>query len=80
VDLPADPVVAQLTLPLRFGGFGLHVTTTLEANAAVLAAASTAEVAMHSAPAPFRPFHPGSPICASLMRQWATLRDAAPGL
>jgi hypothetical protein len=79
-DLPADPVVAQLILPLRFGGFGPRVTTTLEANAAFLAAAGIAEVAMQSAPAPFRPFHPGSPISASLKRQWAMLRDAAPGL
>jgi hypothetical protein len=79
-DLPADPVVAQVIFPLRFGGFGLHVTTTLEANAAFLAAAGTAEVAMQSAPAPFWPFHPGSPICASLTRQWAMLRDAVPGL
>jgi hypothetical protein len=27
-DLPADPVVAQLTLLLRFGGFSLHNTVT----------------------------------------------------
>jgi hypothetical protein len=31
-DLPADTVVARLALPLRFGGFGLRVTTTLEAD------------------------------------------------
>jgi hypothetical protein len=40
-DLPADPVVAQLALPLRFGGSGLRATTTLEADAAFLAAAGT---------------------------------------
>jgi hypothetical protein len=81
-DLPADPVVAQLILPLRFGGFSLRVTTTLEANTAFLAAAGTAagEVAMQSAPAPFWPFLLGSFICASLKSQWAKLRDAAPGL
>jgi hypothetical protein len=72
--------VAQLTFPLHFRGFGLRVTTTLEAAAAFLATAGSAEIALQPKPAPLRPFHPGSPICTSLMRQWATLRDAAPGL
>jgi hypothetical protein len=50
-----------------------------EADAASLAAAGTAETAPRSAPAPFRPFHPESPICTSLTCQWATLHNAAPG-
>jgi hypothetical protein len=41
--------------------------------------ASTAEIALLSASAPFQPFHLGSPICTSLTCQWATLHNAAPG-
>jgi hypothetical protein len=66
--LPADPVVAQLTLPLHFGGFSLCVTTSLEADAAFLAAAGTTRIALESAPATIRPFPPESPICTSLQR------------
>jgi hypothetical protein len=61
--------MAQFTLSLRFGGFGLRATTTLETGAAFLATAGTAEVAMQSTLAPFRLFHPESPIYASLARQ-----------
>jgi hypothetical protein len=61
-NLPADPVVAQLTLPLRFRGFGLRVTTSLEAGTAFLAAAGTAEIALRSTLAPFWPFHLDSPL------------------
>jgi hypothetical protein len=55
-DLPADLVVAQQTLPLCFGGFGLRVTTSLETDAALLADAGTTEFALRSAPASFEPF------------------------
>jgi hypothetical protein len=78
--LTSDPVVAQLALPLRSGGFGLRLTTPLEADTTFLAAAGAADVAMRPAPPPFRPFNPTSPHCAALIARWAALHDVAPGL
>jgi hypothetical protein len=78
--MQSDPVVAQLALPLRFGGFGLRLTTLLEADAAFLAAAGAADVAMRPASPPFRPFNPASPHCAALIARWVALHNAAPGL
>jgi hypothetical protein len=66
-DMQSDPVVTQLALPLRSGGFGLRLTTPLKADAAFLAAASAADVAMWPAPPPFRSFNPASPHCAALI-------------
>jgi hypothetical protein len=66
-DMQSDPVVAQLALPLRSGGFGLRLTTSLEADAAFLAAAGAAGVAMRPAPPPFCPLNPASPHCAALI-------------
>jgi hypothetical protein len=77
--MQSDPVVAQLALPLRSGGFGPRLTTPLEADAAFLAAAGAADVAMRPAPPPFRPFNPASPHCAALVAGWVALHDAAPG-
>jgi hypothetical protein len=57
----SDLVVARLALPLRSGGFGLRLTTHLEADTAFLAAAGAADMAGLSAPPPFRPFNPGAP-------------------
>jgi hypothetical protein len=57
-DLPSDPTVAQLSLPLCSEGFGLRLPTPLNADATFLSASSTAEIALRSAPAPFRPFQP----------------------
>jgi hypothetical protein len=79
-DMQSDPEVAQLALPLRSGGFGLRLTTPLEADAAFLAVAGAADVAMRPAPPPFRPFNPASPHCAALIARWVALHDAAPGL
>jgi hypothetical protein len=71
---------SRLALPLRFNGFGLRLTTPLEADAAFLAAAGAADVAMRPAPPPFRPLNPASPHCAALIARWVALHDAAPGL
>jgi hypothetical protein len=79
-DMQSDPVVAQLALPLRSGGFGLRLTTPLEADAAFLAAAGAAGVALQPALTPFRPFNPASPHCAALIARWVALHDAVPGL
>jgi hypothetical protein len=79
-DMQSDPVVAQLALPLRFVGFGLRLTTPLEADAAFLAAAGAADVAMRPAPTPFHPLNPASPHFAALVARWVALQDAAPGL
>jgi hypothetical protein len=76
----SDPVVAQLELPLRSGGFGLRLTTPLEADAAFMAAAGAADVAMRPVPSLFRPFNRASPHCAVFVARWAALHDAAPGL
>jgi hypothetical protein len=74
--MQSDPVVAQLALPLRSGGFCLRLTTSFEANAAFLAAAGAADVAMRPAPPPFRPFNPASPHCAALIARWVVLHNA----
>jgi hypothetical protein len=74
-----DTVIAQLALPLRSGRFGLWLTTPLKADAAFLAAAGAANVAMRPAPPPFHPLNPASPhLCTH--RWWVALHDAAPGL
>jgi hypothetical protein len=77
-NLTSDPTVAQLSLPLRSGGFCL--TTPLETDDAFLGASATAEIDLRFAPAPFRPLHPARPLCAALTGQWAALHDEAPGL
>jgi hypothetical protein len=79
-EMQSNPVVAQLALPLCSGGFGLRLTTPLEADAAFLAAAGAADVAMRPAPPIFRPFNPASPHCAALISRWVALHDVAPGL
>jgi hypothetical protein len=75
-----NPLVAQLALPSRSGGSGLQLTTPLEADAAFLAVADAADVAMRLVPAPFWSFNPASPHCAALVARWAALYDVAPGL
>jgi hypothetical protein len=72
-EMQSDPVVAQLALPLRSGGFDLRLTAPLEADAAFLAVAGAADVAMRPAPPPFRPFNPASPHCAALVARWVAL-------
>jgi hypothetical protein len=63
-----DVVVAQLALPLRFGGFGLRLTTPLAAIAAFLAAARAAPLsALQIRETP-------------LAARWAALHDAASSL
>jgi hypothetical protein len=73
-------VLAHLALPLRSRGFGLEFTTPLEADAAFLAAAGAADVAMRPTPRPSRPFKPSSTHCAALIAWWAVLHGAVPGL
>jgi hypothetical protein len=79
-EMQSGLVVAQLALSLRTSGLGLRLTTSLEAAAAFLTAASAADVAMRPAPPPFRPFNPASPHCIALIARWVALHDAAPGL
>jgi hypothetical protein len=69
-------VVAQLALSLRSGGFGLRLTTPLEADNAFLAVAGAADVAMLPTPAPFQPFNPTALPSSLGGRRFTTHRPA----
>ena len=63
---------AQLKLPMRHGGMGLHRLSPAEGSAAFLSSAALANVAMIGAPEQFWPFD-GS-ASASLRQEWSQLR------
>jgi hypothetical protein len=64
----------QLTLPLRFGGMGIRITSTLEAQAAYLSAAAMTETTMRRGRQQYRPFT--GPNAAFLELDWRTLHEA----
>jgi hypothetical protein len=68
-------VTAQMTLPLCHSGLGLSRTSPAEGSAAYLAAAVTAQQAMHTGPEAFRPFD--GPISTQLRPQRAALHGSA---
>ena len=63
---------AQLELPIRHGGMGLHRLSPAEGSAAFLSSAALANVAMIGAPEQFRPLH--GPAGAGLRQEWSQLR------
>ena len=78
-ELPADPgqaapcrpdLLEQLTLPLRHAGFGLHVMSETEADAALLTGAAIGQNVMAEGPAACRPLEPGSAMRALLLPRW----------
>jgi hypothetical protein len=69
------PLTEQITLPHRHGGLGLSHTSPTDGVAAYLAAAATAQRAMHRGPEAFRPFH--GPSGDVLHPQWEALHDGA---
>lgn len=77
--LPAAPprLLEQLTLPIRHGGFGLHTTSAVESDAALLAGAAKAQLAMADAPAAFRPLDGAArpPLAAAWERVWDGVGD-----
>jgi len=78
-DPAADAAaIAQLSLPVRLGGCGLHHTRHQGATAAYLAAAALAHVALTGAAAALRPFD--GDRAPQLKAAWAELHDSAPGL
>ena len=58
---------AQLELPMRHGGMGLHHLTPAEGSAAFLPSAALTNVAMTGAPEQFRPFD--GPASAGLCQE-----------
>ena len=60
---------AQLQLPMRHGGMGLHRPSAAEGSAAFLSSAATTNVAMTGAPELFRPFD--GPAGAGLRQKWS---------
>lgn len=73
----ASPKVAQLLLPVRHGGFGLRVTSQVEAKAAFLAGAATAQRVMAEGPSEFRPFD--GPARPALLQRWHDVLDSCGG-
>jgi hypothetical protein len=63
-----------MALPLRHGGFGLRRITAVEADAALLSGAASAQVAMAEGPAACRPFEGASR--APLLETWQRVFDA----
>ena len=63
---------AQLQLPMRHGGMGLHRLSATEASAAFLSSAALTNVTMTSASDLFRPFD--GPAGAGLRQEWSQLR------
>ena len=73
-----EPLLAQITLPVRHGGFGLRTTSSVQADAALLAGAAKAQHAMADAAASSRPFDGASrpALQEAWTRVWAELGDA----
>ena len=59
---------AQLELPMRHGGMGLHRLSTAKGFAAFLSSAALTHVAMESAPAQFGPSK--GPTGEGLRQEW----------
>ena len=74
VQAPRAPMRAleQLTLPMRHGGFGLHIVDATAADAALLAGAEKAEAVMSAAPEKCKPLAGASraPLAAAWQRVW----------
>jgi hypothetical protein len=64
----SDPVLAQLALPLRSGGFGLRLTTSLEADAAFLVAAGATKKPTWLCGRRRPPFAPSTPPAPTALR------------
>ena len=62
---------AQLELPMRHGGMGLHRLSPVEGSAVFLSSAALTHVAMEGAPAQFRPFD--GPTGQGFRQEWQTL-------
>jgi hypothetical protein len=83
-QLPADAAGAeackpallqQMTLPLRWAGFGLRTASEDSADAALLSGAAAAQAAMADGEAAFRPLDEGSAARAGLLPRWQRLFD-----
>jgi hypothetical protein len=57
--LTSSSVLEQMVLPLRHGGFGLRMTSLLEADAALLSGAATAQAALDGGKDSCLPFDGG---------------------
>ena len=68
------PHLDQLVLPIRHGGFGLRAVTEVEAQAAYLSGAASAQLVLADGPHQFRPFD--GPNAASLLAIWQQVFDA----
>ena len=69
----SGPEVGQLALPIRHGGFGLRATSELEATAAFLSGAASAQLLLTEGPQQFRPLE--GPDAASLRGHWQRVFD-----
>ena len=70
----SGPHLDQLLLPIRHGGFGLRATTEVEAQAAFLSGAASAQLVLADGPQQFRPFD--GPSSAYLLAIWQQVFDA----
>ena len=69
---PGADARAQLELPMRHGGMGLHRLSPAEGSAAFLSSAALANVAMIGAQEQLRPLN--GPAVAGLRQEWSHLR------
>ena len=78
VSTAPPALLEQITLPVRHGGFGLHTTSSVEADAALLSGAAKAQHAMAGAAASSRPFDGNSrpALQAAFDRVWGDIGDA----
>ena len=77
--LPSGPEVSQLTLPIRYGGFGIRATSALQADAAFLSGAAAAQAAMQTGPVAFRPFEESNGLLPMLKQCWERVFANAAG-